>query len=140
MQRVRTIILIAKSNGWIHAAPFANYKLQTEKTEREFLNEQELESIIQKNFPVKRLEQVRDIFVFSCFTGLAYIDVFNLRDSNIRTAFDSTLWIMGKRVKTGVSYRVPLLDIPKLKKFPSFGTVYGLRILLNSLSLIITII
>lgn len=114
MQRVRTIILIAKSNGWIHADPFANYKLQTEKTEREFLNEQELESIIQKNFPVKRLEQVRDIFVFSCFTGLAYIDVFNLRDTNIRTAFDNTLWIMGKRVKTGVSYRVPLLDIPKM--------------------------
>jgi site-specific recombinase XerD len=88
--------------------------MQTEKTEREFLNKQELESIILKNFPVKRLEQVRDIFVFSCFTGLAYIDVFNLRDSNIRTAFDSTLWIMGKRVKTGVSYRVPLLEIPKM--------------------------
>jgi site-specific recombinase XerD len=114
MQRVRTIILIAKSNGWIHADPFANYKLQTEKTEREFLNERELESIIQKKFTVKRLEQVRDIFVFSCFTGLAYIDVFNLRDSNIRTAFDNTLWIMGKRVKTNVSYRVPLLDIPKM--------------------------
>jgi site-specific recombinase XerD len=114
MQRVRTIILIAKSNGWIHADPSANYKLQTEKTEREFLNERELESIIQKKFTVKRLEQVRDIFVFSCFTGLAYIDVFNLRDSNIRTAFDNALWIMGKRVKTNVSYRVPLLDIPKM--------------------------
>jgi hypothetical protein len=44
MQRVRTIILIAKSNGWIHADPFANYELQTEKTEREFLNEQKLDS------------------------------------------------------------------------------------------------
>jgi hypothetical protein len=49
MQRVRTIVLIAKSNGWIHADPFANYKLQTEKTEREFLNERELESIFRKN-------------------------------------------------------------------------------------------
>jgi len=113
MQRLRTVILIAKSNGWIHIDPYANYKFHMEKTEREFLTELELERMMQKKFSVKRLEQVRDIFIFSCFTGLAYIDVFNLKESNIRTAFDENLWIMGKRVKTGVSYRVPLMEIPK---------------------------
>ena len=61
----------------------------------------------------KRLEQVRDIFVFSCFTGLAYIDVKNLRETNIRTSFDGGIWVMGKREKTGVNFNVPLLDIPK---------------------------
>jgi integrase len=114
MQRLRTVVLIAKSNGWIHADPYANYKFHREKTERDFLTEQELGSILQKKFTIKRLEQVRDIFTFSCFTGLAYIDVFNLRENNIRTVSDGSLWVIGKRVKTGVSYRVPLLDIPKM--------------------------
>ena len=91
MQRLRTVILIAKNNGWIHIDPYANYKFHIEKTERDFLTEQELESLVQKRFSVKRLEQVRDIFVFSCFTGLAYIDVFNLKENNIRTAFDENL-------------------------------------------------
>jgi len=50
-----------------------------------------------KKFPCKRLEQVRDIFVFSCFCGLAYIDVKNLRENNIRTSFDGNLWIMGRQ-------------------------------------------
>ena len=113
MQRLRSVIIIAKNNGWIHIDPYANYKFHLEKTERAFLTEQELERLIQKKFSIKRLEQVRDIFVFSCFTGLAYIDVSNMQESNIRQAFDESLWIMGKRVKTGVSYRVPLLEIPK---------------------------
>jgi site-specific recombinase XerD len=69
---------------------------------------------MKKKITIKRLEQVRDMFIFSCFTGLAYIDVLNLRKSNIRNTFDDSLWIIGKRVKTGITYRVPLLDIPKL--------------------------
>ncbi len=112
MQRLKSIILIAKSNGWIKVDPFLSYKLHFEKSEREYLTEPELEAIMKKKFPIKRLETVRDIFIFSCFTGLAYIDVFNLHESNIRTTFDESLWLIGKRVKTGVSYRVPLLDVP----------------------------
>lgn len=107
LQRLKTVILIAKNNGWIHVDPFANYKLKFEKSDREYLTEQELEVIINKEFTVKRLETVRDIFIFSSFTGLAYIDVKNLRESNIRTSFDGNLWIMGKRVKTDVSYQPP---------------------------------
>lgn len=114
LQRVKTVILIAKNNGWIYADPFANYKLKFEKSDREYLTEQELETIMNKEMPVKRLEIVRDIFIFSSFSGLAYIDVKNLRESNIRTSFDGNLWIMGKRIKTGVSYRVPLLNIPQM--------------------------
>jgi site-specific recombinase XerD len=114
MQRLKTIIITAKNNGWIHADPYANYQCHIEKTERPFLTEQELERIMQKKFSFKRLGQVRDVFVFSCFTGLAYIDVFNLRENNIRTVFDDSLWVIGKRVKTGVTYRVPLLEIPAM--------------------------
>ena len=114
LQRLKSIILIAKSNGWIHTDPFISYKLHFEKSEREYLTEPELEAIMKKKFTIKRLEVVRDIFIFSCFTGLAYVDVFNLREGNIRTTFDESLWIIGKRVKTGVSYRVPLLEIPMM--------------------------
>lgn len=123
MQHFRSIILVAKNNGWIHSDPYSNYKLHLVKTEREYLTEQELESIMKKNFTIKRLEQVRDIFIFSCFTGLAYIDVYNLRKSNIRNTFDDSLWIIGKRIKTNVTYRVPLLDIPRLIIEKYSGTI-----------------
>ncbi|KGN92772.1 site-specific recombinase XerD [Bacteroides heparinolyticus] len=113
LQRFRTIIIMAKNNGWIHIDPFANFKIRFQKTDRGYLTQQEIDTIMQKEFTTERLEKVRDIFIFSCFTGLAYIDVKNLRQSNIRTSFDDRLWVMGKREKTGVSFSVPLLDIPK---------------------------
>lgn len=112
LQRFRTIIIMAKNNGWIHIDPFANFKIRFKKTNRGYLTQQEIDIIMRKEFATERLERVRDIFIFSCFTGLAYIDVKNLRQSNIRTSFDDGLWIMGKREKTGVNYNVPLLDTP----------------------------
>ena len=113
LQRFRTIIIMAKNNGWIHIDPFANFKIRFKKTDRGYLTQQEINIIMCKKFSSERLERVRDIFIFSCFTGLAYIDVKNLRQSNIRTSFDDGLWVMGKREKTGVNYNVPLLDVPK---------------------------
>jgi site-specific recombinase XerD len=110
---LRTVILIARNNGWINADPFANYKFSLEKCEREYLTQKELEAIMNKSFSIKRLEQVRDIFIFSCFSGLAYVDVKNLSDKNIRTSFDGNVWIMGKRHKTDVSFTIPLLNVPK---------------------------
>lgn len=113
LQRFRTIIIMAKNNGWIHVDPFANFKIRFKKTDRGYLTQQEIDIIMQKEFASERLERVKDIFIFSCFCGLAYIDVKNLREENIRTSFDGGTWIIGKREKTGVSYSVPLLDIPK---------------------------
>jgi len=60
------------------------------------------------------LELVRDIFIFSCFTGPAYIDVKNLTEKNIRTSFDGNLWIMTKRQITKVESNILLLDVPKM--------------------------
>ncbi len=112
LQRFRTIIIMAKNNGWIHKDPFANFKIRFKKTDRGYLSQEEIDLIINKEFYTERLEKVRDIFIFSCFTGLAYIDVKNLRQTDIRKSFDGRMWIMSKREKTGVSYNVPLLDIP----------------------------
>lgn len=113
MQFFKRIVIIAKNNGWIKADPFANYKIRIKKVDRGYLQQEEVEAIMVKEFSTKRLEQVRDIFVFSCFCGLAYIDVKNLRENNIRTSFDGNLWIMGKREKTDVSFTIPLLDVPQ---------------------------
>ena len=113
LQRFRTIILFAKNNGWIHIDPFANYKIKFKKVDRGYLMQEQIDEIMKKQFSSERLERVRDIFIFSCYTGLSYIDVKGLDESNIRISFDNNLWIMGKREKTGTSYNIPLLDIPK---------------------------
>ena len=113
IQRFKSIVLIARNNGWLHQDPFANYKIKSPKVDRGYLTQEELEIIMQKEFPVKRLEQVRDIFIFACFTGLAYVDVRNLRETNVRVSFDGNLWIMTKRQKTDVQSNIPLLDVPK---------------------------
>lgn len=112
MQFFKRILIIAKNNGWIKADPFANYKICIKKVDRGYLQQEEIEAIMAKKISTKRLEQVRDVFIFSCFCGLAYIDVKNLRANNIRTSFDGNLWIMGKREKTDVSFSIPLLEIP----------------------------
>ena len=71
------------ANGWLSKDPFVNYKAKIKEVIREFLTEKEVEEIINKEFVSQRLELVRDIFVFSCFTGLAYIDVKQLTKDNI---------------------------------------------------------
>lgn len=64
LQHLKTVILIARINGWIHTDPFANYKLKFEKSDRACLTEQELETIMNKEMSIKRLETVRDILTF----------------------------------------------------------------------------
>jgi integrase len=114
MQFFKRIILIARNNGIIVGDPFANYKIRLQKVDRGYLSEDEITKILELNLVSERLEHVRDLFIFSCFCGLAYIDVAGLRKEHIRKSFDGNLWIMTKRVKTGVDVNVPLLDIPKM--------------------------
>ena len=119
IQIFRMIIIVAKNNGWIYADPFVNYKIRMKKVDRGFLTDQEIRTILDKEFVSKRLEQVRDIFIFSVFTGLAYVDVKQLKADNIRTSFDGNLWIMTHRQKTDTPVNVPLLQVPLaiLKKY-----------------------
>ena len=79
---------------------------------RGFLTDEEVLQIVNKELNVSRLELVRDVFIFSCFTGLAYIDVANLTPENI-VMLGGKEWIMTKRQKTSVETNVLLLDIPK---------------------------
>ena len=119
MQFFKRIIIIARNNGILVNDPFASYKIRLEKVDRGYLTEDEIKIILKKRMVSERLEHVRDLFIFACFTGLAYIDVAGLTQDNIRKSFDGNLWIMTKRQKTNTDVNVPLLDIPKmiLKKY-----------------------
>lgn len=114
MQYFRSVILTAKNNGLITIDPFHNYRITFKKVDLGYLEEEELLQIMQKSFTVERLEYVRDLFIFSCFTGLAFVDVMNLKKENIRKSFDGNLWIMTRRHKTDIKVNVPLLKMPLL--------------------------
>ncbi|MFR9672063.1 MAG: site-specific integrase [Rikenellaceae bacterium] len=114
LQSFKRIIIIARDNGFLKIDPFANHKIRIKKVDRGYLTEQEVATIVQKKFASERLSQVRDIFVFSCFSGLAYIDLANLTKANIKTSFDGNLWIMTKRQKTNTTVNVPLMKIPRI--------------------------
>jgi site-specific recombinase XerD len=114
MQFFKRVIIIARNNGWIIGDPFANYKIRLKRVDRGYLAESELQVIIKKKLASERLEQVRDIFIFSCYCGLAYIDMKNLKKENIRKSFDGSLWIMTRRKKTDTTVNVPLLAIPQM--------------------------
>jgi hypothetical protein len=76
------------------------YKVKAKKTEREFLAELELKTIQEKQFTIERLDHIRDLFIFSCYTGLAYIDIYNLSPNNISIGIDGEKWIFTHRQKT----------------------------------------
>ena len=99
------------ANGWLKRDPFVNYKAKVKEVIREFLTEKEVEDIINKEFVSERLELVRDIFVFSCFTGLAYIDVKQLTKDNISLGIDGDKWIFKNRQKTDTASKIPLLSM-----------------------------
>ena len=90
--------------------PFANHKLRYELVDRGYLTEEEVLRIMKKHFDIERLELVKNIFIFSCFTGLAYIDVYNLTNDKIVTV-EERQWLITKRYKTSVDENVMLLDI-----------------------------
>ena len=109
----KTVVKHAQRTGFIIHDPFMNHHFQTEYVDRGFLTDEEIKCIMEKEFPTARLEVVRDIFIFSCFCGLAYIDVANLTQDNIVT-LNGKRWIMTTRQKTKVPSNILLLDIPAM--------------------------
>lgn len=105
------IIRICISNNWIDRDPFVNYKSKFREVVRPFLSQAEIDKIAAKEFSIERLDQVRDIFVFSCYTGLAYIDVKQLTRNNISTGIDNEKWIFTSRQKTDTQSNIPLLPV-----------------------------
>lgn len=134
MQRFRKILSMGVKLEWMDKNPFNAYEIRFDKVEREFLTEKELEAIEKKKINIERLRTIRDMFVFSCYTGLAYIDAVNLPVSSIRNGIDGQLWIYTKRVKTNTPVKIPVLPkafeiIEQYKNNPRsvyYGTIFPL--------------
>lgn len=103
------IIRICLSNGWLIKNPFVNYKGKIKTVNRVYLTEEEIQRMADKSFDIDRLSQVRDVFLFCCFTGLAYVDIKKLKISEITKGVDGGLWIFTNRQKTDTRSAIPLL-------------------------------
>ena len=119
LQRVKQIIQYGSKCDYMKVDPFLEYKpLKTEK-ELVFLTEEELDLLENYQFAQDRLARVRDLYLFSVYTGLAYHEAFSLKKKHIIKGFDKELWISMKRGKTGKDFEVPLLPkaIEIIKKY-----------------------
>jgi site-specific recombinase XerD len=110
LERLKKMVTWATTNEWIEKDPFTAYKLKFKRHEMEFLQEDELARIETRDLENPMLQRVRDLFVFSCYTGLAYIDLVELKPVNILTAVDGMKWIKTTRKKTNIPINVPLLS------------------------------
>jgi site-specific recombinase XerD len=113
VKKLKKIIRICVANDWLDKDPFKSYKITTKETHRNFLLKDELETLRNKDIALKRLDQVRDIFLFSCYTGLSYADVMLLTQKDIFIGIDGEQWIFTTRIKTDTASRIPLLPIAK---------------------------
>ena len=114
LKNFNKIIKLCLANDWLDKNPFANYKSKVKEVERVYLTEEEIQSILNKDFKTERLSLVRDIFLFSCFTGLAYIDVKNLTKSHISYGIDGEKWIFTHRQKTESASKIPILPVTQM--------------------------
>lgn len=111
LSNFKKIVIKCIKNGWLQKDPFIGFNMAKREVERTALTENELEIIQTKSFSIKRLKLVRDIFLFSCYTGLAYADVQKLKRSEIMIGVDGEKWIFTKRQKTDSSSRIPILPL-----------------------------
>jgi site-specific recombinase XerD len=109
IRNFRKIVNLAIANEWMDKDPFLKFKVKLKEVKREHLNQEELAELEQRQLPVGRLDQVRDVFVFCCYTGLSYVDVEKLTPKDISRGLDGEYWIFTERTKTGNSSNIPLL-------------------------------
>lgn len=111
IKNFRKIFNVCLDNEWVSKDPFKKYKSKATVVDRDYLTESELYEIQTKTFIIPRLNLVRDIFLFSCYTGLAYIDVQNLSPLKISKGIDGSNWIFTNREKTDGPSNIPLLPV-----------------------------
>jgi site-specific recombinase XerD len=113
LANLKKIYRIAYANGWAKNNPFAAYPLKMNEVDVDYLDENELQQLMERRFTIARIEQVKDVYLFCCFTGMAFVDVHSLTEKDIVSIGDQ-LWIKKKRQKTKSWFHVPLLP-PALK-------------------------
>jgi integrase len=113
IKNFKEIVRIAMANGWLKSDPFVNHKMRLEKVDRGFLTDNELNAIRNLKLKIDRLDTVRDMFLFACFTGLSFSDLKILSPENLVVDKDGRYWIHTKRIKTDNSCHIPLLPPAK---------------------------
>jgi integrase len=106
---LKKIIILALNNEWITRNPFANYKCQYTRVNRDVLTEAELGNMWKKEIGIPRLDEVKDVFLFCCYTGYSFADVERLSRKDLGRGIDGDYWIFTERKKTGITSNVPLL-------------------------------
>ena len=115
----KKIIRLALSRKWMEEDPFAGMRFKMQPVRREMPEKAEIDRILHKEITIPRLAQTRDIFIFCCFTGLAFSDIKQLAPEHIVTDMQGHRWIRKPRQKTGNMCNIPLLEIPEeiLKRY-----------------------
>ncbi len=136
IQRIHKMIKLAFDLEWIDKDPFVKFKPKLIKTEREFLTSYELKSIENLSISIERLNIVKDLFVFSCYTGICYADIVQLGQNNVAIGIDGNKWIITKRQKTGTPVKVPLLPkaLHLIEKYKNHHRTIDNRTLLPKIS------
>ncbi|MGJ1314866.1 site-specific integrase [Sphingobacterium multivorum] len=110
---VLSLVELAIKKGLIRDNPFEDYEISMEETDRGYILKEDVEKLMKCVPPHPRYELVKDLFIFSCFTGLAYADIKKLTRNNIQSFFDGHQWIISRRKKSDVASNVRLMEIPK---------------------------
>lgn len=109
LERLMKMTNLALKMEWLEKDPFRNFKLKFERNERDYLTERELDLIEETTFKANGYERVKDVFLFSCYTGLSYIDLQQLHSDQVVLDMNGNLWIHTKRAKTNEAVKIPLL-------------------------------
>ena len=112
IKKLKKVIRECVAKDWLPKDPFSGFRISIKETHRTYLSESELEAISKKVVLNERLSIVRDIFLFSCYTGLSFSDVEKLTTENIINGVDGNKWINITRTKTNTASRIPLLHLP----------------------------
>jgi site-specific recombinase XerD len=105
------MIKLAIRYEWLEKDPFISFQQKFQRVERGYLSEEELKRIEEKDFSIPRLQYIKDLFIFGCYTGLAYIDVMQLSPDNIQIGIDKQYWLFTNREKTDNPVRIPILPV-----------------------------
>ncbi|MFW6352071.1 MAG: site-specific integrase [Bacteroidota bacterium] len=125
--RIRKMLNLAERLEWIQTNPFKNYKIAYEKKDRGFLSAEQLQVLEERTFSIPRVQLVKDLFVFSCYTGIAYVDLQDLTHDNLIKGIDGEAWLSFQRHKTKSSVKLPLLDKARtiIEKYKDHPALHG---------------
>ena len=109
IQRLKKVIKVARKQKLIDFNPFEEHKPKQAKTKIIFLTQDELDKLKEKEFQSEILNKVRDCYIFCCYTGLGYSEMFSLKKSDLKQDDEGTLWIYKERQKTERAFSIPLI-------------------------------